>query len=107
MVEVQNTSDRHGSLPETSLWMAVVEEVIRTEPAEHARGWLQSDDGRMVAGMAGLDPDWICDRLLPALTREPRIRARQYRRPETATRHRPQSRRMAESRALDWMAAWG
>jgi hypothetical protein len=59
---------------ETNLWLAVLEQVVSTEHAENARDWLQSKDGRMVAAMAGVDADWISEKVLPACRSHPRRR---------------------------------
>ena len=56
-----------GVSGETSLWLAVLEEAVRSDPAAKVREWLCSQDGRLVAWLAGVDPEWVSDRIVPAV----------------------------------------
>lgn len=109
-IGMEIAADRHGCPPETGLWLAVVHEVISTESADDAERWLASKDGQMVAAMAGLDPGWLIDRVLPAANRQPARKSRRYPRRHLA-RARLSSAELLSARAarheyfrtLGWM----
>src|SRR3546814_8580402 len=87
-IEMEIAAHRQGCAPETNLWLAVVQEVISTESADDAERWLASKDGRMVAAMAGLDTDWLIDRILPAAICQATGKTRRYAR-QHLTHDRP------------------
>ena len=89
---IEGAAGQPGCSPETNLWLAVVQEVISTESADVARKSLRSNDGQTVAAMAGLEADWIADRILPEVGVQWREGKRRY-----ARQHFVATRRAAEA----------
>lgn len=110
-IGMEGPAQRRGSPPETDLWLAVVQEVIRTESSDDAERWLKSGDGQMVAAMAGLDPDWLVDRILPAAGRHAATKTRRHAdqhlgkgRASRAALLAARARRHAFFRRMGWMS---
>ena len=106
---LQVTGDHGGCSPETNLWLAVLEQVISTEGAEQAHAWLRSRDGRLVAAMAGVDADWVSDKLLPACQSTARRRDTRHLFASDARRVQPRARRAPAGNVpgqTPWAASW-
>ena len=106
---LQTTVDHGGCSPETNLWLAVLEQVISTEEAEKARAWLRSKDGRLVAAMAGIDADWVLDRILPACQSNARRRDTRHLFASDARRVTPRAQARpakAVPAPTPWAASW-
>lgn len=49
----------NGGDPITTLWTSVVAYVLTADPLADVLAWLRSKDGRIVCGLAGLEPDRV------------------------------------------------